>query len=96
MANAITGNKIYISATGLITDKRTLVTQIIFTPDAANDQLILKETQDGEPCISFRAATAKNTVQFDFSHSPLLFNNGIYVSTLTANATATLVTTQAG
>lgn len=96
MANAITGNKIFLDATGAVTTTRTKISHIIFTPDAANDTLILRETSGGANCVKLQGATAKTTLMFDFSDCPLVFNNGIYVQTLTSGATATLVTTQAG
>lgn len=96
MANSTTGNKIYIDSTGEITDARTKVAYIMFTPSASNDALILKETSSGSAVLKIQAATAKTTLQYDFSRKPLVFNNGIYVDTLTSGAVVTLVTTQGG
>lgn len=96
MANAVTGNKIYLDATGAVTTSRKKVAYIVFTPDASNDQLILRETSGGANCISVRGATAKDTMVLDFSARPIVFNNGIYVQTLTSGATATLITTESG
>ncbi len=96
MANAVTGNKIYVDATGEVSDQRELIAYIIFTPDAANDVMILRETSGGSNCLKIRGSTAKDSKLLDFSQRPLVFNNGIYVETLTSGATATLVTTKAG
>lgn len=96
MANAVTGNKIYIDATGAVTTERTKVSYILFTPDAANDQLILRETSGGANCINIRASVAKETMTIDLSATPAVFNNGIYVQTLSTSATATLITTSSG
>ena len=96
MANARLGNKIYVDATGAVSTQRTKVAYIVFTPDAANDQMILRETASGTDCIKVRSSTAKETHILDFSNAPLVFNNGIYVQTLTAGAVATLVTTESG
>jgi hypothetical protein len=95
MANSVQGNKIYIDATGTVADSRTKVAYILFTPGAANDQLILRETSGGSDIFYIRSATANETMRFDFALAPLVFNNGIYVQTLTSGAKAVLVTTNA-
>jgi hypothetical protein len=94
LANSIQGNKILIDSTGLLTDSRVKIVYVLFTPDAANDELILRETASGSNCFYIRGSTAKNTVMYDFSATPLVFNNGVYVQTLTANAKVVLVTVQ--
>lgn len=96
MANATTGNKIYVEATGALATTRKKVAYIIFTPDAANDEIIIKETSAGDTCLHLRGATAKQSLLFDFSNKPLVFQNGIYVSTLTSSAKAVLITTESG
>jgi hypothetical protein len=96
VANAQTTGKIYIDSTGLVTDQSTKIAYILFTTDAANDQMILKETSSGSTCVNIRGALAKHTYIFDFADIPMIFGNGVYVSTLSANATATLVTTKSG
>lgn len=96
MANSIHGNKVYIDATGTVTTDRVRVTHILFTPDAANDTLTLQDTSGGDSTFTIRGSTAKNTVIFDFSSNPLVFNNGIIVQTLSTSATALLVTTTQG
>lgn len=96
MANTQRGNKIFIDTTGEVTTKKTLVSYILFTPDAANDQLLLKEESGGADVFYIRQSTAKNTEMYDFSLKPLVFENGIYVQTITSGAKAVLITTQAG
>jgi hypothetical protein len=96
MANSRLGNKIYIEATGSIATVPIKVAYILFTPDAANDQLILRETSNGADCLILRAATVKDTRMFDFSRKPIVFQNGIYVQTLSSGAKAVLITTSAG
>lgn len=94
MANAQNSNSFYIDSTGSLTTKaNTRVSAIIFTPDSANDQLILKDTDNsGSIKISLRGATGKQSFQIDF-FTPIVFPGGMYVSTLTSNATATIITT---
>lgn len=95
MANARTSNKIYIDSTGEITTSAIKVSYIVFTPDTANDQIILKETSSGPTCLKVRGATAKDSIILDFSISPALFN-GLYIDTLSSGATATIITTEKG
>ncbi len=96
MANASLLGKIYLDSTGSVADRTIKVAHILFTPSTANDQLILSESASGSNCISIQSSTAKTTMHFDFSYCPIIFNNGIYVKTLTSGATATLVTTRSG
>ncbi len=99
MANTRTGNTVFIDAEGAAivgTNQPIKVAYILFTPDTASDQMILRETENGANKIHVRAKDAKNTMQFDFALKPLVFANGIFVDTLTTGATAVLVTTQAG
>ncbi len=99
MANARTGNKIFIDSTGAAiagVNQPVKVAYILFTPAAADDELLVKETSSGENCLYFRSTIAKTTMFFDFSYAPILFNNGIYIETLTSGAKAVFITTQAG
>ncbi len=92
------GNTVYVSSTGATgCPDGTKVAYITFTPDASGDQLVLKDGDtSGVIKFSAKGATAKDTVLFDFSYSPLFFPNGIYVATLTASAVAVIVTTGNG
>lgn len=97
MANAKNGNTLSIDATGSLTTNPTRVAYITFTPDAANDQLVLKDgSTSGAIKWSCKGATAKHTEFYDVSYSPLFFPNGIYVATLSASGVAILVTTSSG
>lgn len=93
MANTRIANKILIDSTGSVVDTVVKVAYIIFTPNSANDEMTIRETADGADCFYIRASTAKNTQYFNFSRSPLLFSNGIYIQTLTSGAKAVIVTT---
>jgi hypothetical protein len=99
MANVRASNTIYVDATGTCSasEKGIKVAYVVFTPDAANDQLILRDKDaTGNKKLNIRGATAKETLFFDFSYAPIHFANGIYIDTLTAGAVATLVTTTSG
>lgn len=95
MANAITGNKIYIDTTGQVTEKRTLVAYIILTAHGAHTELILKEASAGATALVIDIKDANDTKVLDFSAVPLIFNNGIH-ATISAGSYATLVTVQPG
>lgn len=96
MANVRSGNSAYVDATGSITtDKNTKVLRIFFTPDAANDELLLSDGSSGSSKIYLRLATAKKTEVFDFGEG-VNFPNEIYVSTLTSGAKAVLMLKSGG
>lgn len=96
MANTTSSNMIFIDSTGTVADSTTKVAYIIFTPDAANDELLLRMTSSGANCFYARGAVAKNTVVYDFSRKPLVFVNGLHVQTLTSGAKVVVITTKAG
>ncbi len=96
MANTIVGNKIYIDSTGLVADTRQLVVHALFTPAAADDKVILRESSGGSDVLILQAATAKDTKHFSFELVPMLFTNGIYIQTITSGAKLTLITTSKG
>ncbi len=93
MANRA-GNKILADSTGVVVDTSHKIAYILFTPNAANDEMMIRETASGADCFYVRAATAKDTKEFDFSHCPMFFPNGIYIETLTSGAKVVFVTTQ--
>jgi hypothetical protein len=96
VANVRSGNSAYVDTTGSITtDKNTKVVRILFTPDAANDELLLKDGTAGSSKIYLRLATAKKTEVFDLGDG-INFPNEIYVSTLTAGAKAVLMLKSGG
>ncbi len=94
MANVQNGNSFYVDSTGaLTTSKNVRVSQIVFTPAAANDQMILKnEGTSGALKIKIRGSTANETTSIQFT-TPLIFPGGIYVDTVTSGALATIITT---
>lgn len=96
MGNTRLSNKIYIDSTGEVIDTTVKIAAILFTPDAAGDQMVLRETQDGADIFIVRGAVAKDTLMFHFNDIPMVFQNGIYVQTLTSGAKAVLVTTSTG
>ena len=99
MANARTGNKIFIDSTGAVisgANQPVKIAYILFTPNSTHDELLLRETVNGDDCLYLRLDLAKDTRLFDFSRKPIVFNNGIYVQTLSSGPKAVLITTSAG
>lgn len=94
--NSRVGNKIFIDSTGAIITGSVKVAYVLFTPDSAEDELVLRETASGADCFYIRGATAKQTALYRMPEVPLTFTNGIYVQTLTAGAKVVLVTTSTG
>lgn len=100
MANVRCGNSSYCDSTGLVTatgDKNIKVSFISFTSDAAADSITFKDSGSGGALkLTIKAALADETVFLDYSLRPLLFPNGVYVSAISANCTATIVFTTGG
>ncbi len=95
--NTRTGNKIFIDSTGVaVTIGPVKVAYILFTPNTALDELTLRETADGNDCFYLRGAVAKQTNIYRMPEVPLIFQNGIFVQTLTSGAKAVIVTTSTG
>lgn len=93
VANNRSANKILIDATGVAVEGIVKVAYILFTPNSANDEILIRDTASGDDSFYLRAAVAKDTKYFDFSRAPLVFANGIYIQTLTSGAKAVIVTT---
>ncbi len=97
MANTRSGNVFYVDSTGeLTTDASIKLIGILFTTNAANDTLVMKESSGGANKLLIKHATAGDTKFIDLSTTPILFTVGMYVSTLTASATVTLITSTGG
>lgn len=94
MANTLNGNTLYLDTTssnGLIR-KNVKVSYIIFRAALVSDELILKDgSSSGTVKVPLRADTSNQTLFVDLSNSPIVFPNGVYVDTLSANSVATLV-----
>lgn len=96
MANAVTGNKVYIDSSGSIPNlpQRPKVAYILFTPSTSGDSVTLGETSSGPATIYVAGATAHQTQILRMPEVPLVFNNGIYVQALSSGAKVVLITTQ--
>lgn len=94
MANILAGNKIYIDSIGSLTSQRTIVVGVLITTDSAGDTISLKDGEEGPTVMRLAGGETKQTYHFDFSRSPLIFANGIYVDDISEGMSATVITTQ--
>lgn len=98
MANSYTNGRIVIDTASeqvVATDRTVKISYILFTPDAANDQIIVRESAGGPILFKLSASTAKEDLLLDFTGDPIVAR-GIYVDTVSANAVAVLYTTTRG
>lgn len=98
MANKAFTGSVYIDSTGALISSKSKVAYIIFTANASSDSLTLHDGSSGSDPIklTIKGASANQSVQFDFSRKPMLFQNGIYCAAISAGAVATLVLTTSG
>lgn len=98
MANSFTNGRIVLDTSSeqvIATTRDVKISYILFTPDAANDQIIVRESSGGPILFKLSASTAKEDLLLDFSADPILAR-GIYVDTVSSNAVAILYTTTKG
>ena len=93
-----TAGSIYTDQSGLLFTGRIKVAYVIIVSTAANATGILRDGTSGSASIKsyIASAVANSTTLLDFSNSPIVFANGIYLSSLSANTHVTIVTTSAG
>lgn len=92
MANTRNGNTWHVDSAGtLTTDKNVKVSHILFTSSGAGDSIVITDASGGNDKITLKQATANDTKQFEFEQSPLVFPNGIHITSLSTGAKAVLV-----
>lgn len=91
MANARSANIHYVDTTGVLTTKRVFVAGVVVTATAASAIVNIQDSAGTNSLLNLRVATSGETEVFTFS-APLVFPNGIKVSTLT-NAIASVIYT---
>lgn len=99
MANTVQSGTVYIDTNSAqVYTKKAKVSYIIYTTSGAGDQIVLRDGDgSSDPLkLSLKGAAANSTYTFDFSTTPIIFQDGIYVSTLSASSVATLVLTSGG
>ncbi len=96
MANVLNNNTFYIdtafaSSADDLVRKNALVAYIIVTATAASGRIVLSDVGASPDLkLDLRVATSGATQEFSFVDNPVVFPNGIRVSTL-SNAIATVV-----
>lgn len=93
MANVVNGNTAYIDSTGIVINrKNVLASYIIISASSASAQLVLVDpaTAGDANKLNISLTSANDVVQIDLIHNPMLFPNGIKVSTATS-VVATIV-----
>lgn len=90
MANVRSGNSHYVDATGVLATGSTRVVGVIVTATAASAIVAIGDSAGTTAKLNLRVATSGASQFFDFSTSPILFPNGVNVTTLT-NAIATVI-----
>lgn len=90
MANVRVGNSVYVDSTGNLGTDPVKVVRILVTATAASAVVVLADAAASSKKFDLRVATSGETVQFDFTLSPVLFPGGVKVVTLT-NAIVTVI-----
>jgi archaellum component FlaF (FlaF/FlaG flagellin family) len=90
MANVRNANTYYIDATGSLTIQNVRVTHVIYRSTNATNNVVIKDVTTGATKLNISTVAANETLFLDFSDNPIVFPNGIDVTTVTA-ATATLI-----
>jgi len=83
MANIRNANTFYVDATGNLTVPNIKVFYITITSTANSAVVVIKDVTTGALKFDLRIATAGDPVRLNYSDSPLVFPNGIDVTTLT-------------
>jgi hypothetical protein len=87
MANQVSGGIMYIDTAEAVGPAQDLwVTRIVLTPTAAGGVIVLKNrTNAPQTKIDLRAATSGESKDLDLTYSPMKFEGGITVGTLTTS-----------
>jgi len=84
MANVRSGNSYFIDATGNLSHPNIKVVYVVYRATNATNNVIIKDVTTGATKLDLSAVNANETFMLDFSECPLLFPNGIDVTTATA------------
>jgi hypothetical protein len=105
--SASSGNTFYITTTSsagtsstYLKDKDVQISQIILTPNAANDYIDIYDMEPaavavGSAKIKVKAESNGSKI-VDLSNAPIRFANGIWVATLSTDAVCTIILNKRG
>lgn len=98
MAIVYQSGSIYADATGQLYTGRIKIAYIIFTGDASGSTCMLRDGTSGTAPQKLRLITDTNhgSVVIDLTARALTFNDGIYLSQISANSNITLIVTTEG
>lgn len=97
MANTRAGNTIHADVVGAIPGGANLkIIHAIFHSNASGDSAVFKETSSGGIKIIFRNNLATDSKHFRFESAPIVFAEGIFLASISAGASVTLITSQSG
>ncbi len=93
MANTRSGNSHYVDSTGVLETAAMKIAGVLVTATGANAVVAIADSAGTTAKLNLRVATSGECTHFDFALIPILFPNGVKVTTLT-NAIATVIYTQ--
>lgn len=97
MANTRSGNVIHVDTGGEnITSTRINLVGVILTSANAGDILVLRDNAGTADKLTIACGVADDSKHIDLSESPITFNDGIRVESISAGAKAMLIISQAG
>lgn len=97
MANSSLANTIHIDSVGAVTvPKNIKITGFFFTANAAKDTITLKESASGTTKMIISGGTAGQTDFHRLGDSYIVFSQGLYVSQISAGASACLIISTSG
>lgn len=93
MAITYQSGSVYADATGQLVLGRVKATHIIFAGVNSNDAFTIRDGDGAGDPIKLHAHVPSNyaTLHLDFSTSPMVFQDGIYLSALSASCTITII-----
>ncbi len=90
MANVRSGNSHYVDATGVLASGNVKVIGVVVTATNTNAVVAIADSAGTTAKLNLRVATSGTTEFFNFADTPILFPNGVNVTTLT-NAIVTVI-----
>lgn len=90
MANVRSGNTYYIDSTGDLAIKNLKVSKVTVTSTANSAAIIMQDVETQLNKVEFRIDTTDKTQSFDYIINPMLFTNGLRISSI-SNCNATCI-----
>lgn len=100
MANVLSGNTYYIDTassggTNFLESKSVQVVGIIFFGHSSSHTIKIHELSgqatEGSAKLIVSSSAAHQTVYLDFVDAPIRFTNGVWINSINANSTCTLI-----